>query len=168
MGHLTGSPALHMKMTAKRREKIKALGASLPDPEFVGDNAGEVLLVTWGSSWGPGREALGRIRSAGVKGAHLHLRHIHPLPTGLENTFARYHKVVVVELNDEGLYGFGQMAMMLRARYANPAIVSVTKTDGLTFKVSEIVAGVARHLESRSLDASLGAASHSSLAGSKS
>ncbi|MEO6001900.1 MAG: 2-oxoacid:acceptor oxidoreductase subunit alpha [Opitutus sp.] len=164
LGHPTGSPALHMKMTAKRREKIKALAATLPAPEFNGDSAGEALLVTWGSSWGPGREALTRIRSAGVKAAHLHLRHLHPLPHGLEDTFSRFHKIVVMELNDEGLYGFGQMAMMLRARYANPAIVSVTKTDGLTFKVSEIVSGVARHLESHALDASLGAASESSLA----
>jgi 2-oxoglutarate ferredoxin oxidoreductase subunit alpha len=163
LGHPTGSPALHMKMTAKRREKIKALGASLPAPELDGDNSGEFLLVTWGSSWGPGREALSRICTAGIKGAHLHLRHIHPLPSGLEETFGRFHKVVVAELNDEGLYGFGQLAMMLRARYANPAIVSVTKTDGLTFKVSEIVAGVARHLESQALDPAFGSAMHSAL-----
>ncbi|HEX2853087.1 MAG TPA: 2-oxoacid:acceptor oxidoreductase subunit alpha [Opitutaceae bacterium] len=164
MGHPTGSPALHTKMTAKRREKIKALGASLPAPEFHGDSAGEALLVTWGSTWGPGREALGRIRNAGVKAGHLHLRHIHPLPNGLEETFSRYHKIVVVEINDEGIYGYGQFAMMLRARYANPAIVSVTKTDGLTFKVSEIVAGVARHLESQALTDTLGASSRSALA----
>lgn len=164
MGHPTGSPVLHTKMTAKRREKIKALGAALPAPEFTGDSAGEVLLVTWGSTWGPAREALGRIRTAQVKAGHLHLRHLHPLPNGLEQTFSRYHKIVVVEINDEGLYGYGQFAMMLRARYANPAIVSVTKTDGLTFKVSEIVAGVARHLESEALTASLGASAHSPLA----
>lgn len=164
MGHPTGSPALHMKMTAKRREKIKALGASLPRPELTGDTAGEVLLVTWGSNWGPGREALQRIRGAGVKAGHMHLRHVHPLPNGLEETFARYHKIVVAELNDEGVYGYGQFAMMLRARYANPAIVSVTKTDGLTFKVSEIVAGVARHIESKSLEDNAGTARQSALA----
>ncbi len=164
LGHPSGSPAMHLKMTAKRREKIKALGASLPAPEFSGDSSGEVLLVTWGSNWGPGREALGRIRRADVKAGHLHLRHLHPLPNGLEDSFARFHKVVVVELNDEGIYGYGQFAMMLRARYANPAIVSVTKTDGLTFKVSEIVAGVAKHIESTALEATLGAASASALA----
>jgi 2-oxoglutarate ferredoxin oxidoreductase subunit alpha len=123
-----------------------------------------VLIVTWGSSWGPGREALTRIRKAGVKAGHMHLRHLHPLPDGLEQTFARYHKVVVAELNDEGLYGFGQFAMMLRARYAMPHIVSITKTDGLTFKVSEIVAGVAKHVESGLLDASAGSAPQSALA----
>jgi len=163
MGHPSGSPDLHQKMTAKRREKIKSFAATLPPPEIDGDDSGEFLLVTWGSLWGPAREALRRIRSADVKGAHLHLRHVHPLPEGLERIFARYHRVVVAELNDEGLYGFGQLAMMLRARYANPAIVSVTKTDGLTFKVSELVAGVSRHLESRDLDPRLGAAVQSNL-----
>ena len=164
MGHPTGSPKLHMQMTAKRREKIKQLGASLPPPEHTGDTAGEVLLVTWGSNWGPGREALVHIRNAGVKAGHMHLRHIHPLPNGLEETFNRYRKIVVAELNDEGLYGFGQFAMMLRARYANPAIVSVTKTDGLTFKVSELVAGVARHIENQALAATVSTARPSALA----
>jgi 2-oxoglutarate ferredoxin oxidoreductase subunit alpha len=166
LGHPTGSPKLHMQMTAKRREKIKRLGASLPAPELSGDSAGEVLLVTWGCCWGPGREALGRIRTAGVKAGHLHLRHLHPLPNGLEQTFARYHKIIVAELNDEGLYGYSQLAMMLRARYANPAIESVSKTDGLTFKVSELVAGVAKHVESTTLDASLGVARQSALSAS--
>jgi 2-oxoglutarate ferredoxin oxidoreductase subunit alpha len=163
-GHPTGSPALHQKMTAKRREKYKALAATLPAPELGGDESGEVLLVTWGGCYGPAREALGRIRKAGVKAGHMHLRHVHPLPLGLEKTFAKYHRIVVAELNDEGFYGYGQLTMMLRAAYANPAIVSVTKTDGLTFKVSEIVAGVARHIESQALDATLGAASQSALA----
>ena len=60
-------------------------------------------------------------------------------------------KVIVAEINDEGIYGFGQLAMMLRAAYANPAIVSVTKCDGLTFKVSEIVAGIAKAYSPESL-----------------
>ena len=164
LGHPTGSPKMHQDMTVKRREKIKALAASLPAPELTGDESGDVLIVTWGSNWGPGREALTRIRASEVKAGHLHIRHVHPLPNGLEAIFSRYKKVVVAELNDQGLYGFGQFTMMLRARYAMPHIVSVTKTDGLTFKVSEIVAGVATHLESTVLEASTGAASKSALA----
>ena len=123
-----------------------------------------MLLVTWGSPWGPGREAIGRVRTAGIKAGHLHLRHIHPLPNGLEQIFARYPKIIVAELNDEGLYGYGQLATLLRARYANPSIVSLTKTDGLTFKVSEIVAGIARHIESKELEATVGVARSSALA----
>jgi 2-oxoglutarate ferredoxin oxidoreductase subunit alpha len=153
LGHPTGSPALHVKMTAKRREKLKALAASLPVPEIQGDAEGEVLVVGWGSTWGPIREALNQLRAGGTKAGQIHLRHLHPLPPGLGEMFARYRHVLVVEMNDEGLYGFGQLAMLLRARYALPHIGSITKTDGLTFRISEIIKGVTRHLSRNGADA---------------
>ncbi len=144
-GHPTGSPALHRKMTAKRREKLKALGEELPVPEVFGDPEGDVLLVGWGSTFGPSREALNRLRREGLKAAQVHLMHLHPLAPGLDAIFARYRSVLVVEMNDEGLYGYGQLATLLRARYAMPHIRSITKTDGLTFKVAEIIEGVSHH-----------------------
>lgn len=146
LGHPSGNPALHLKMTAKRREKLKGLGATLPVPEVHGDPDGEVLLVGWGSTWGPVREAVNRLRARGVRAGQVHLRHLHPLPSGLDGIFRQYAHVLVVEMNDQGLYGFGQMATLLRARYALPSIRSITKTDGLTFRVSEIVSGVDRNL----------------------
>ncbi len=146
LGHPTGSPALHTKMTAKRREKLKRLAAELPLPEVHGDAEGDVLLVGWGSTFGPVREALGKLRTGGIKAGQVHLRHLHPLASGLETIFAKYRHVIVVEMNDEGLYGFGQLTTLLRARYAMPHIRSITKTDGLTFKVREIVDGVKARL----------------------
>jgi 2-oxoglutarate ferredoxin oxidoreductase subunit alpha len=74
----------------------------------------------------------------------MQMRHMHPLAPGLEETFNRYKHILVVEINDEGLYGFGQLATLLRARFCNPAIASITKTDGLTYKVSEIVERTAK------------------------
>ena len=143
-GHPSGNPAMHMKMTAKRRDKLRQLAATLPVPEVFGNQEGDVLLVGWGSTWGPIREAVVRGQAAGLTLGHLHLRHIHPLPNGLEPIFARYRQVFVVEVNDEGLYGFGQLATLLRARYALNKIRSITKTDGLTFRVREILEGVRR------------------------
>lgn len=142
LGHPSGSPALHMKMTARRREKIKAFGESLPATEVFGEPDGDVLLVGWGSTWGPIREAVSRLNTSGTRAGQVHLRHLSPLPPGLDEIFRRYRHVLVVEMNDEGLYGYGQLAMLLRARYAMPSIRSITKTDGLTFKVREIVDGV--------------------------
>jgi 2-oxoglutarate ferredoxin oxidoreductase subunit alpha len=57
----------------------------------------------------------------------------------LETIFSGFTHVVVLELNDEGLYGSGQLASILRSRYCDPRIKSVTKTDGLTWKVKEIL-----------------------------
>ena len=89
-----------------------------------------------------------------MKIGHVHIRHIHPLPPELERIFSRFRQIYVIEMNDRGLYGYGQLATLLRARYANPAIRSITKTDGLAFKVSEILSGVEELSGARSVNAS--------------
>ncbi len=139
MGHPSGSPLKHTEMTAKRREKLRQLMKELPLPEVIGDESGELLLVGWGSSAGPIREAVTKMREDGHSVACVHLRHIHPLPEGLPDIFRRFKKVAVVEMNDQGIYGFGQLAMVLRAYTCDPRIESITKTDGLTYKVREII-----------------------------
>ena len=153
-GHPTGNPALHMKMTAKRRDKLRALAKKLPRPEIHGEESGDVLLIGWGSTYGPIREAVIRSQAQGMKIGHVHIRHIHPLPPELERIFSRFRQIYVIEMNDRGLYGYGQLATLLRARYANPAIRSITKTDGLAFKVSEILKGVEELSGARSVNAS--------------
>ncbi|MDT7582185.1 MAG: 2-oxoglutarate/2-oxoacid ferredoxin oxidoreductase subunit alpha [Pseudonocardiales bacterium] len=139
LGHPTGSPKLHMQMTAKRRKKLQALAASVPTPKVYGPPEGNILLVGWGSTQGPLREAVDRARAAGDSVSALHIRHINPLPNGLENIFSGFNHVLVVEMNDEGLYGYGQFAGLLRARYCDPKIRGLNKTDGLTWKVKEIL-----------------------------
>ena len=142
MGHPTGSPKLHMAMTAKRRTKLQKLADELPVPAIYGDAEGDILLVGWGSTYGPIHDAVKKGRAAGEKLAAIHLRHIHPLPNGLEKIFAKFKRIVVVEMNDQGIYGFGQLATLLRARYCDPKIQSMTKTDGLTYRVVEILSRV--------------------------
>ncbi len=144
MGHPTGSPRLHMAMTARRRNKLRQLAAEIPLPEVYGKPHADTLLVGWGSTYGQIREAVDELVERGSSVAAFHLRHLHPLPDGIETAFANRRRIVVVEMNDEGVYGFGQLALLLRARFCNPAIVSLTKTDGLTFKVREIIQGIER------------------------
>ena len=139
LGHPTGSPKLHMQMTAKRRKKLQALAASLPTPKVYGPPEGNVLLVGWGSTRGPIQEAVDRARAAGDSVSALHLKHLNPLPPGLENIFSGFNTIRVVEMNDEGLYGYGQLGGLLRARYCDPKIRGINKTDGLTWKVKEIL-----------------------------
>ena len=43
MGHPTGSPKLHMAMTAKRRNKLRKLAEEIPVPEVYGDQDGGTL-----------------------------------------------------------------------------------------------------------------------------
>jgi 2-oxoglutarate/2-oxoacid ferredoxin oxidoreductase subunit alpha len=138
-GHPTGSPKMHQAMVAKRRKKLQALQATLPTPKVYGPPEGNVLLVGWGSTQGPIREAVDRARAAGDSISALHIRCLSPLPNGLENIFSGFHHVLVVEMNDEGFYGYGQLGGMLRARYCDPRIRGINKADGLTWKVREIL-----------------------------
>ena len=138
-GHPSGSPKMHMQMTAKRRKKLQSLSAALPIPKVYGPPEGNVLLVGWGSTQGPIQEAVDRARAAGDSVSSLHNKHLNPLPPGLEDIFSGFNHVLVVEMNDEGLYGYGQLGGLLRARYCDPKIRGLNKTDGLTWKVKEIL-----------------------------
>jgi len=148
MGHPTGSPKLHMEMVAKRRRKLNALAAELPRPAIYGPSEGNVLLVGWGSTQGPIKEAVDRARAAGDSVSSIHIKHINPLPNGLEEIFAGFNHVLVVEMNDEGLYGYGQLAGILRGRFCDPKIRGINKCDGLTFKVKDIVERVRTNVAS--------------------
>ena len=71
----------------------------------------------------------------------------------MENIFAGFNHVLVVEMNDEGLYGYGQLAGLLRARYGDPKIRGINKTDGLTFKVKEIIDKASANVATRKMRA---------------
>ncbi|MBG87431.1 MAG: pyruvate ferredoxin oxidoreductase [Verrucomicrobiales bacterium] len=139
MGHPTSSRELHMDMQTKRRRKLQALRESFPATQVYGPDEGNILVVGWGSSQGPIREAVDRMRGAGESVSAIHIRYLNPLPDKLDEIFSGFHHVVVVELNDEGLNGYGQLAQLLRAKYADPKIQSICKTDGLTWRIGEIV-----------------------------
>ncbi len=147
MGHPTGSPKLHTEMVAKRRNKLRALAEEFPTPEIYGAPEGNVLLVGWGSTKGPIREAVNQARAEGDSVSALHIRRLNPLPNGIEKHFEGFNHVFVVEMNDEGIYGHGQLASILRARYCDPKIRGIHKTDGLTWKVKEILARTQEMLE---------------------
>jgi len=142
MGHPTGSPRLHTAMTAKRRSKLQQLAAEIPAPEVFGGPEGDALIVGWGSTYGPIHEAVKIARQQGESLSALHLRHLNPLPNGLEKIFAKFERIIIPEMNDQGVYGYGQLATILRARYCDPKIRSLNKTNGLTFNVKEILEGV--------------------------
>jgi len=139
LGHPTGSPKLHQEMTAKRRNKLRKLAWEFPKLKTYGPDEGQILLVGWGSSQGPIREAVDRARGIGEAVSGLTIKYINPLPNGLEEIFKGFHHIFVVELNDEGIYGYGQLASLLRARYCDPRIRGINKSDGLPWKVKEIL-----------------------------
>jgi 2-oxoglutarate ferredoxin oxidoreductase subunit alpha len=129
-GNISYEPANHEKMVRLRRAKID--GITVPDA-VVDDPSGaaEVLVVGWGSTYGPIGAAARRVRNKGMKVAHVHLRHLNPMPANLGEILGSYRHVVVPEMN------LGQLALLLRAAYLVDA-QSYTKVAGLPFKAEEL------------------------------
>ena len=118
------------------------LASRLPKAETYGPPEGNVLLVGWGSSQGPIQEAVDKARAAGESVSALNIRYIQPLQPGIGEILEGFNHIFVVEINDEGLYGYGQLAAVLRARFCNDKILGINKTDGLPYKVREILNGM--------------------------
>lgn len=135
--------ANHMTMTAKRRKKFQMLEEATPMPEMLGDDKGDLLLISWGSSFGATREAVVRMESEGKKASHMHLRTLYPLKREIRTVLERFKRVYTVELNDAGIYGAGQLATLIRSVTGCNHVRSIAKTDGQTFKVREILKALA-------------------------
>ncbi len=129
-GNISYEPVNHDLMVRVRQAKID--GIRVPDLE-VDDPTGdaELLLIGWGSSYGPIGEACRRARRKGIKVAHAHLRYLNPFPANLGDVLRRYRLVVCPEMN------LGQLAMLMRAKYLVD-VQSVSKVQGLAFLVDEV------------------------------
>ncbi|WP_016698078.1 2-oxoacid:acceptor oxidoreductase subunit alpha [Actinoalloteichus spitiensis] len=129
-GDISYDPDNHDRMVRIRQAKID--GITVPDLE-VDDPSGvaDVLVLGWGSTFGPIGAACRRVRAAGTPIAQAHLRHLNPMPSNLGDVLGRYRRVVVPEMN------LGQLATLLRARYLVD-VVSHTKVAGLPFKAEEL------------------------------
>jgi 2-oxoglutarate ferredoxin oxidoreductase subunit alpha len=129
-GNISYEPKNHDLMVRLRQAKVD--GITVPDLE-VDDPTGdaELLLIGWGSSYGPIGEACRRARRQGIKVAHAHLRHLNPFPANLGEVLGRYSNVVAPEMN------LGQLALLLRAKYLVD-VQSVTKVEGMAFLADEV------------------------------
>jgi 2-oxoglutarate/2-oxoacid ferredoxin oxidoreductase subunit alpha len=131
-GSISYDPDNHDFMVRTRQAKVDGIARTLP-PLEVDDPTGDakVLVVGWGSTYGPIGAACRRVRRAGLPVAQVHLRHLNPLPSDLGDILRRYERVVVPEMN------LGQLAMLLRARYLID-VIGYNQVRGLPFRAAEL------------------------------
>ncbi len=131
-GHISYDPDNHQLMTNLRAEKVERIADLYPATEVVGPTNGDVLVISWGSPYGPVRTAVQRVQKNGAQVSHVQLRHLNPLPKDLQDIMGRFKRVLVPENN------CGQLSMLLRAKYLVDA-VGFNQVRGLPFKVVDIV-----------------------------
>ncbi|AYY15710.1 2-oxoacid:acceptor oxidoreductase subunit alpha [Actinobacteria bacterium YIM 96077] len=129
-GNVSYDPTNHDYMVRTRQAKVD--GVDVPDLE-VDDPTGDarLLVLGWGSTYGPIGAGVRRARRAGHSVAQAHLRYLNPLPANTGEILHRYERVLLPEMN------LGQLAMLLRARYLID-IIGYNQVRGLPFKAEEL------------------------------
>jgi len=130
-GNINYEPLNHENMVRIRAAKVEAIVQDIPNVLPNGDPEGDLLIVSWGSTYGAITQAVNGQREKGRKIGHLHLRHLNPLPANVGDVLKRYKKVLVPELN------MGQLLWVLRAKYLVNA-VGLNKIQGRPFKQAEL------------------------------
>jgi len=134
-GNVSYDPINHQKMVDIRQAKVDKVAESFPPTKVHGHEAGDVLLIGWGGTFGSIHAATDRLLGHGQKVGTIHLRYLNPLPGDLMEIMSRYKKVVVPELNS------GQLRQILRAKFLIDA-QGINKVQGKPFLVSELVASI--------------------------
>ncbi|PYC69256.1 2-oxoglutarate ferredoxin oxidoreductase subunit alpha [Micromonospora arborensis] len=129
-GDISYDPANHDFMVRTRAARIETI--PVPDIEVEDpDGDARVLVLGWGSTYGPIGAACRGVRQRGLSIAQAHLRHLAPMPANLGEVLRSYDKVVIPEMN------LGQLAHVIRARYLVDAI-SYNQVRGLPFTAAEL------------------------------
>ncbi len=135
-GNISYDADNHDTMVRLRQAKVDAIAKTI-EPLEVDDPSGEarVLILGWGSTYGPIGAACQIARRSGVKVAQAHLRHVNPFPANLGEVLRAYDKVIVPEMN------LGQLSMLLRAKYLVD-VQGLNQVRGQPFKSAELVTAI--------------------------
>jgi len=139
-GNISYDPANHQKMCDIRQEKVDKVANNIPLQEIKGDKDGDLLVISWGGTYGSVDMAVKALKKEGEKISHLHLRYISPMPKNIADIIKNFKRVIVPELN------MGQMVHIINAKFACNAI-PYNKVEGLPFKISELTEAFSKVLK---------------------
>jgi 2-oxoglutarate ferredoxin oxidoreductase subunit alpha len=135
-GNISYDPANHDFMVRTRAAKVERIAESLPPLEVDDpDGLAQVVVLGWGSTYGPIGAGVRRVRKAGYRAAQVHLRHLNPFPRDLGEILARYDKVLIPEMN------LGQLALLIRGRYLVDA-VGYNQVNGMPLKAADLAEAI--------------------------
>ena len=152
-GNISYDPANHDFMVRTRQAKVDRIADSLPplevdDPGAEDGRGAKVLVLGWGSTYGPIGAGVRRVRKAGYRVAQAHLRHLNPFPNDLGEVLRRYDRVLVPEMN------LGQLSLLLRAKYLVD-VVGYNEVRGLPLKaavLADVIGGLVAEAEGIEVD----------------
>ena len=130
-GVLSHDPMNHQKMVELRQKKVDGIANDIPDLEVIGDAEGDLLLLSWGSTYGAAKTAVDNLKAQGHKISFAHLRYLNPFPKNMGDVLHKFDRVVIPELN------LGQLKNLIQAKYLK-RVIGINKVQGQPFKSVEL------------------------------
>ncbi len=130
-GTISYEPDNHEEMVKIRKQKIDNIANDIPELEVDGNDSDDLLVLSWGSTYGAIREAIRNARKKGYRVAHAHLTYLNPFPRNIKEVLDKYNKVLIPELNT------GHLALLIKGRFLKD-VIQLNKIKGRPFKVAEI------------------------------
>jgi 2-oxoglutarate ferredoxin oxidoreductase subunit alpha len=131
-GNVSYVPHEHEQMVEERAVKVARLADVIPEQTVVGPQEGDLVVVSWGSTFGAARSAVVRLQKQGHTVSHAHIRYINPFPRNLGDILSRFDRILVPEMN------MGQLIILLRGRYGTHNFIPFSKVQGRPFAIKEI------------------------------
>jgi len=142
-GIVSTDPLNHERMVALRNEKVQKVVDFIPEQEVIGDAEGDLLVVSWGGTYGQTFVAVKEMQKQGKKVSLAHFKHIMPLPKNTADIFKKFKKILVCELNG------GQFADYLRITHPDFSYKKFCKIQGLPFTTVELMEKFNQTLEEK-------------------
>lgn len=131
-GNVSYDPINHQKMSDLREEKIKRVANSIPEQKVLGEKTGDLLVISWGGTFGAVQMGVKELQSRGEKISLIHMRYINPMPKNIEEIIKGFKNIIIPELNN------GQLRAIFNAKF-NVNAKGYNKLQGQPFKISELI-----------------------------
>lgn len=132
-GDVSYDPQNHQKMSNARAKKIEKVAENIPLQKIDGDNNGDLLVISWGGTFGPVENAVKLLQEENKKISLMHLKYLNPMPKNVADIIKGFKKIIVPELN------MGQLVHIINSKFDCKA-EAYNKVEGLPFKISELKA----------------------------
>ncbi|MCO4755765.1 MAG: 2-oxoacid:acceptor oxidoreductase subunit alpha [Bacteriovoracaceae bacterium] len=139
-GNVSYDPANHELMVQTRQEKVDRIADFIPEQDVLGDKEGDLLIVSWGGTYGATYQAVSQMRERGANVSLMHMRYLNPMPKNVESIIKGFKKTVVAELNG------GQLKGILNSKY-NCNASGYNKIQGKPFMIRELTQMIEKELE---------------------
>ena len=130
-GHVSHDPMNHQKMVELRKQKVEGIANDIPELEVAGEKEGDLLVLSWGSTYGAAKTAYDKLRDEGHKLSFVHLKYIHPFPKNLGEILFSFKRILIPEMN------MGQLKTIIQSTFLVP-VIGLNKVQGKPFKAIEI------------------------------